>query len=222
MTLQISSITCIAAEPGRFRALFEALGAGVREVGTELVADVGNATIVYRAGEEPSGLGGIELTGESPVEPRELRASGVEVSVTRGARRGDRVGEPIRLDHVAIGVADLPDAESTWADITGVDPVRMGVHPASGGAFTATRFELGPQMIELVSPVPGVDSAIARRIATHGDSPVTVALPVRDLDAVTARLRTVGIHVLPGEPHTMVHPRDTGGVLVQLTPRIQH
>lgn len=140
-----------------------------------------------------------------------------------GAQSEEPVTAPaLRLDHVALLVRDESAAARTWQAITGVTPHAMGVHPVSGGAFTATRLLLGSQMIELICPVPGQDSALARRLASHGEGAVTLALPVADLPAAEARLAAIGISPLRPPPHVVLHPKDTGGVMIQLTPRVQH
>lgn len=140
-----------------------------------------------------------------------------------GVQAMEQIAAPaLRLDHVAVLVRDESAAARTWQAITGVTPHAMGVHPVSGGAFTATRLLLGSQMIELICPVPGKDSALARRLASHGESAVTLALPVADLPAAEAKLAVIGITPLRPAPHVMLHPKDTGGVMIQLTPRVQH
>jgi catechol 2,3-dioxygenase-like lactoylglutathione lyase family enzyme len=126
------------------------------------------------------------------------------------------------LDHVAIRVRDLAAATQRWEAITGVRAHIMGIHPISGGTFTAARIELGERMIELISPVPGQSSPLAERLASHGEGVAAVALPARDIEATLARLRAAGARVLRQEPHWMVHPKDAAGVLVQLTPRVRH
>jgi catechol 2,3-dioxygenase-like lactoylglutathione lyase family enzyme len=127
-----------------------------------------------------------------------------------------------RLDHVAIAVKNLAQAETVWSRITGVKGELMGVHPASNGSFTASRFVMGEQMIELVSPVEGIESPMARRLAQRGEGIMAIALPADDLDLTLERVRSTGSRVLWQDPHWMVHPKDTAGVLIQLTPRIEH
>lgn len=127
-----------------------------------------------------------------------------------------------RLDHVAVRVADLADAMRRWTAITGQVGVDMGVHPVSKGAFTAARFLLRERMIELIAPVDGVGSAVAERLQSHGEGPAVLALPVDDVDRVRTSLEAIGVRVLRQDPHWMVHPKDAGGVLVQLTPRVAH
>lgn len=221
--LRLTSVHCTTAEPRRVAPVFDAIGAVVARHDGSVVADVGNATIVYRRADgTSSGVVGIQLTGGIRLGDRNLAVSGLRVTVTSGARRDDPDDAAIRLDHLAIGVADLAAAGQDWASITGAPPEPMDVHPASDGSFSATRFVLGRQMIELVSPVPGVDSPMARRIARHGDGPVAVALPARDLHGAIDRLAAIGVDVLHTDQHVMLHPCDTGGVLVQLTPRLAH
>ncbi|MCZ6890554.1 MAG: VOC family protein [Gammaproteobacteria bacterium] len=127
-----------------------------------------------------------------------------------------------RLDHIAIVVKDLAQAEPVWSSITGVKGEAMGVHPASNGSFVATRFLMGEQMIELVSPVDGIESRMAGRLAQRGEGIMAVALPADDLDRTLERVRSTGSRVLWQDPHWMVHPKDAAGVLIQLTPRIEH
>jgi len=127
-----------------------------------------------------------------------------------------------RLDHLALRVRDLTSASQRWTAITGVRADPMGIHPVSGGAFTAARFLLGERMIELIAPVTGVPSAIAGRLASHGEGPAALALPVDDLERVLAKLRDLPARVLFRDPHWMVHPGDSGGILLQLTPRVEH
>jgi catechol 2,3-dioxygenase-like lactoylglutathione lyase family enzyme len=127
-----------------------------------------------------------------------------------------------RLDHVALRVFDLEESTRRWQAIVGATAEILGVHPVSNGAFEASRFLLGDQMIELVAPVPGVDSAIAKRLESHGEGVATLAIPAADVERTKLKLEQLGAHVLWSEPHWMVHPRDTSGVLVQLTPRVAH
>ena len=131
-------------------------------------------------------------------------------------------GDAAHLDHVAVRVADLEAASRRWQTITGVAAHHLGVHPISGGAFEAVRFELGEQMVELVSPVPGFDSAIASRLERAGEGPQAIAIPVTDLEAALQRLKEAGARVLFSEPHWFVHPKDVGDFVVQLTDRIRH
>jgi catechol 2,3-dioxygenase-like lactoylglutathione lyase family enzyme len=172
---------------------------------------------------------------------RALMAAGIDVesgstglSISREAANGVAVQLQVvtespmvertcaRLDHVALRVKDLPAESLRWQAITGIEAEQMGLHPISGGAFSAARFGLGERMIELVAPVLGKESQIAARLASHGEGVAALALPVEDVDLVRNRLSDIGARVFHQEPHWLVHPKDAGGVLVQLTPRVSH
>ena len=124
------------------------------------------------------------------------------------------------FDHIAIAVADLDAACGRWETILGAPPGSKGLHPL--GTFDAARFFLGDRMIELVSPRPGVESAIAKRLASAGEGVAVLALVARDIDVTLERVKAAGGRVVWSDPHWFVHPKDASGVLVQLTPRLKH
>ncbi len=174
---------------------------------------------VVSASMGPAGICGVSLAGADLSGV--VRTSGLAVTSIDSPPDPVIEGDVV-FDHIALGVLDLPEARAAWIRLTGIQPHDMGVHPVSGGAFEAVRFELGHRMIELVSPVPGVQSPMATRVANHGDTALTLALPANDLAAKVAELETAGMTVLDQPPHRLVHPRNTGGVMVQLTPRVEH
>jgi catechol 2,3-dioxygenase-like lactoylglutathione lyase family enzyme len=163
------------------------------------------------------------LRGDDHLYVHPKSANGVLVQLTPRREFGPPpLPADARFDHVAIAVKDLAQAETVWSRITGVNGAAMGVHPASNGSFEATRFLMDGQMIELVSPVDGVESRMAERLAQRGEGIMAIALPADDLDRTLDRLRATGSRVLWQDPHWMVHPKDSAGVLIQLTPRINH
>ena len=246
---RLTHVVCATPSPVALAVIYQAIGAEVDTCGDSLIINIAGSRIEYRPGAQSSGIvtigfevddfdqrlaeiqaPGIAVTliGADASDPDEIRigtkhANGVEVVVRRASHVVD-IGAwtPLRLDHVALAVRDLVAAARVWAALTGVSPHMMGLHPVSNGAFVAARVHVGEQMIELVSPVKGYDSPLARRLCSRGDGPAAMALPVHDLDATIGRLAAVGVAVLRPAPHVMLHPRDTGGVLVQLTPRVEH
>jgi catechol 2,3-dioxygenase-like lactoylglutathione lyase family enzyme len=150
-------------------------------------------------------------------------ASGVLVQLTSHKESDEptRVGEA-HLDHVAIRVRDLAAASSRWELLCNSPPIHMGLHPVSNGSFEATRFLLHDQMIELVSPIAGKSSVVAERLRTHGEGVQTIALVARHMKRTLGRLRKMGVRLIRQDPHWFVHPGDAGGILIQLSPRIDH
>ena len=149
-------------------------------------------------------------------------ASGILVQLTSHNQSDDTTPTgDAHLDHVAIRVMDLEAASVRWELLCKSQPIHMGVHPASNGSFEATRFHLHDQMIELVSPIEGESSVVADRLRTHGEGVQTVAIIARDINLTLDRLRKLEARLIWRDPHWFVHPGDAGGILVQLTPRIE-
>jgi|GEM_PF-1041199 len=167
--------------------------------------------------------GAMLIHGGGHVYVHPKSANGVLVQLTSRREFGPkpRVGDA-RFDHVAIAVNDLATASARWAKITGVTTQTMGVHPASNGAFQAARLVLGEQIVELISPMPRVTSALTARLSSRGEGIAALALPANSIDKTLSRLRASGTRVLNQPPHWMVHPKDASGVLVQITPRVAH
>lgn len=225
---RLSRVICAAADPARFTGVWDAIGATTTELEDgRLLVGVGGSTIEYVPDASArSGISGIEISVDQPADFAQTRLSGIDVTLTGPADAGDTRGidgapDP-RLDHVAIVVNDLAAAARQWSALVGVRAEVMTIHPISDGAFGAARITLGEQMIELLSPIGKHKSSVAARLATQGEGPIAMAVPVADLAKVITRLEATQARVLRQSPHVLVHPRDAGGVLVQLTPRVKH
>jgi catechol 2,3-dioxygenase-like lactoylglutathione lyase family enzyme len=160
-----------------------------------------------------------ELDGHRYVHPRS--ANGVLVQLTPRREFGPPPGSgDAHFDHVAVAVKDLNQACESWAVILGARPDTKGPHPL--GTFDAARFLLGNRMMELVAPRPGVESAVSQRIGSTGEGVIVLALVAPDLERTLERVKEAGARVVWREPHWFVHPKDAAGVLIQLTPRVEH
>jgi methylmalonyl-CoA epimerase len=129
------------------------------------------------------------------------------------------------LDHVAIAVRDLEAWTQRFEVMLG-RPVSFHGRIPEDHVLTA-QFHLGETMIELISP-SAEQGAVARRLRDAGEGVYLIAVRVDDLEATLARLREAGVRLIgdpgPGRPpvgHVFVHPKDAGGVMIQLTPRAE-
>jgi methylmalonyl-CoA/ethylmalonyl-CoA epimerase len=125
------------------------------------------------------------------------------------------------MDHVGIAVASITRAMPVFELLTGAagSPTErldaQGVSVAFIGE-AGTRLEL----IEPATP----DSTVARFLARRGPGLHHVALRVPDLRAALDRLVAAGIETIDREPRpgagghsvAFLHPRSTGGVLIEL------
>lgn len=129
------------------------------------------------------------------------------------------------LDHVGIAVADLDAAAAAYAALGWQAEDGDEAVPAQGVRVRMLRGGPGPGL-ELLAPV-GADGPVARFLERRGPGLHHVAYAVADLDAEMARLRALDAPFVdaaprPGHGGTRVaflHPRWTGGVLVELVER---
>ena len=139
---------------------------------------------------------------------------------------GELRGLVTAIDHVGIAVADLDAAiefqratfglEVAHTEVNEDQGVREAMLAAPGDAAGATR-------VQLIAPLRD-DSAIAKFLDRNGSGLQQLAYRVTDVQAASAALRSKGVRLLYDEPRrgtagsriNFVHPKDAGGVLVEL------
>ena len=128
-----------------------------------------------------------------------------------------------RVDHVGIAVTDLEAAVAFHRDVLGLRVVHDEVNAEQGVREVLLRGVDGGAAVQLLAPL-GADSPVGRFLRSRGPGLQQLALAVPDVDAAADELRRRGVDVLypQGRPGTdgsrvnFVHPRDAGGVLVEL------
>jgi methylmalonyl-CoA/ethylmalonyl-CoA epimerase len=128
-----------------------------------------------------------------------------------------------RVDHVGIAVPDLTEAIAFYGDKFGVHSVHEEVNEEQGVREAMLAVGDGTTRIQLLAPLNEA-STIAKFIDRSGPGLQQVAFAVDDLDAVSATLRDRGVRLLYDAPRrgtadsrvNFVHPKDTGGVLIEL------
>jgi methylmalonyl-CoA/ethylmalonyl-CoA epimerase len=131
------------------------------------------------------------------------------------------------IDHVGIAVPDLDEAIAFYRDVLGLElthvetnedqGVREAMLSAPGGSGDAGA------AVQLLAPL-GPDTTIGKFLDRKGPGVQQVAVRVTDIEAASDALRAKGLRVLyekarPGTAHSLtnfVHPKDTGGVLIEL------
>jgi methylmalonyl-CoA epimerase len=125
------------------------------------------------------------------------------------------------IDHIAIVVADLDASLALYTQTLGFSEVYREIVADQG--VEAVGLRSGDAIIELLRPLDPA-SAIAR---FRGDAPSKLhhtAYRVADVAAELARLAARGVQLIDAEPRrgahgnliAFLHPRSTGGVLVEL------
>jgi methylmalonyl-CoA/ethylmalonyl-CoA epimerase len=132
----------------------------------------------------------------------------------------------LAIDHVGIAVADLDEAMAFYRDVLGMEIVHEETNEDQGVREAMVR--VGPPdgrgaCLQLLAPLDD-SSTIAKFLDRSGPGLQQVAYRVGDLEAVTRVLRDRGLRLLYDAPRrgtagslvNFVHPKDAGGVLVEL------
>jgi methylmalonyl-CoA/ethylmalonyl-CoA epimerase len=130
----------------------------------------------------------------------------------------------VAIDHVGIAVPDLDEAIAFYRDTLGLELYHDEVNEAQGTheAMMRAPGDTGTA-VQLLAPL-GPDSTIGKFIDRKGPGLQQLAYRVNDLDAAMKSLRDKGVRVLYDEPAhgtansrvNFVHPKDAGGVLIEL------
>jgi methylmalonyl-CoA/ethylmalonyl-CoA epimerase len=130
------------------------------------------------------------------------------------------------LDHVGIAVPDL-DAAITWYhDHLGMIVVHEEINAEQGVREAMLEVRGAPRgsaQLQLMAPLDET-STIAKFIDKRGPGIQQLAFRVSDLDTLSDRLRSQGVRLLYDAPRrgtagsriNFIHPKDAGGVLVEL------
>lgn len=131
----------------------------------------------------------------------------------------------LRVDHVGIAVPDLDEAIAFYERSFGLHCVHEETNHDQGvrEAMLAADPDGTGARIQLLAPLRP-ESAIAKFLDRKGPGLQQLAYTVADVEAASAALRARGLRLLYDEPRrgtagsliNFVHPKDAGGVLVEL------
>jgi len=128
-----------------------------------------------------------------------------------------------KIDHVGIAVPDLDEAIAFYRDTFGVVSVHEEVNEAQGVREAMLAVGDGETQIQLLAPLSPA-STIAKFLDRSGPGIQQLAYTVDDIESTSEALRAKGLRLLYDEPRpgtsgsrvNFVHPKDAGGVLVEL------
>jgi methylmalonyl-CoA/ethylmalonyl-CoA epimerase len=127
------------------------------------------------------------------------------------------------LDHVGVAVPDLDEAIAFYRDTFGMETVHRETNEEQGVEEAMVAVGDSGSCIQLLAPLTET-STIATFLERSGPGLQQLAYRVTDVDAVCAVLRERGVRLLYDAPRrgtsdsrvNFVHPKDAGGVLVEL------
>jgi methylmalonyl-CoA/ethylmalonyl-CoA epimerase len=129
----------------------------------------------------------------------------------------------LRIDHVGIAVPDLDEAISFYRETFDIHSVHEEVNEEQGVREAMLEVGDGTTRIQLLAPLHP-ESTIATFIGRSGPGMQQLAYTVDDIEKTSEDLRAKGLRLLYDKPRrgtsnsrvNFIHPRDAGGVLVEL------
>ena len=130
----------------------------------------------------------------------------------------------LKIDHLGIAVTKIDEAKKLYHDILGLP--MAGSETVAEQKVTTAFFPVGESEVELLeSTAP--DGPVAKFIEKKGQGFQHVAFRVENIEEALAELKAKGIQLIDQEPRkgaggakiAFLHPKATGGVLVELCER---
>jgi methylmalonyl-CoA/ethylmalonyl-CoA epimerase len=131
-----------------------------------------------------------------------------------------------KIEHLGIAVKDLESANKLYSILFKTGPYKTETVESEG--VNTFFFQMGESKIELLAAT-NPDSPIAKFIEKRGEGIHHIAFDVDDIDAEIRRLESEGFELINkqakhGADNKMIaflHPKSTGGVLVELCMEIR-
>jgi len=131
----------------------------------------------------------------------------------------------IKINHLAIVVNDIEESLTFWRDALGlpVGEIKEVAQERVKIAFLETE----DAHVELVQPTTD-DSGIAKYLAKKGAGMHHICFEVEDIAAALQHMTDSGIELInetprerDGRKYAFIHPKSTGGVLVELYEKLR-
>ncbi len=132
--------------------------------------------------------------------------------------------EILKIDHLGIAVNSIEDGKNFWTDVLGLD--FEGAETVEAQKVTTAFFPVGESEVELLEST-SPDGPVAKFIEKKGTGFQHVAFRVANIEEALQELKDKGIQLIDKEPRigaggakiAFLHPKATGGVLVELCER---
>jgi methylmalonyl-CoA/ethylmalonyl-CoA epimerase len=129
----------------------------------------------------------------------------------------------LSIDHVGVAVPDLDEAKAFYTEKLGMKVLHEETNQEQGVREAMVGVGESGSCIQLLAPLDE-SSTIAKFLDRSGPGLQQLAYRVADLEQVSAILRERGLRLLYDAPRrgtndsriNFVHPKDAGGVLVEL------
>src|SRR5271155_2414775 len=127
-----------------------------------------------------------------------------------------------KLDHIAIAVENLEEAMRFYVDQLGLK--LQGLEVVSDQGVRVAKLELGDAHIDLLEPL-APDTPVGKFLHQRGPGLHHIAISVQDIEADLSKLKASRVRLIDetakigagGARIAFIHPKSTGGVLVELS-----
>jgi methylmalonyl-CoA/ethylmalonyl-CoA epimerase len=127
----------------------------------------------------------------------------------------------MRFDHVGVAVKSLEQMLAIYGKIGEFEVKKTEV---AGQKARVALLKAGDTSVEFLEPTSG-DSTLAKFIRERGEGLHHIAFEVDDIDETTEQLKARGFRFIYDKPAdgkfgsrvNFMHPKSTGGILVELT-----
>ena len=126
-----------------------------------------------------------------------------------------------KISHVGLAVGSLEKRLAFWSQALGLE--LAGIESVASEKVKVAMLPAGSSRVELLEAL-SEDSEIAKHLARRGEGIHHLALEVADIEEAVERLERMGVAPVGEAPRggaegkrvAFFHPRDTGGVLLEL------
>lgn len=126
------------------------------------------------------------------------------------------------VDHIAIAVKNLDEALAFYKAALGLPEIC--IETVSEQGVRVAKLDIGNTHIELLEPL-GPDTPVGKFIENRGPGLHHICVKVDDINSELAKLKSQGMRMIDETPKigaggakiAFVHPKSTGGVLLELS-----
>lgn len=130
----------------------------------------------------------------------------------------------LKIDHIGVAVQSIDAGSLFWRDILGLE--FEGAETVEEQKVTTAFFPVGESEVELLEST-SPDGPVAKYIEKKGAGIQHIAFRVEDINAALDELKEKGVRLIDEKPRigaggakiAFLHPKETGGVLVELCER---
>lgn len=137
-------------------------------------------------------------------------------------------GTLLGIDHVGLAVRDLDEAIARWSATFGLGVSHREINESQGIEEAMLDLADGTRL-QLLAPLNS-DSTIAKFLERSGEGMQQLAFRVTNIEEAMANVVSAGMRLIYPESRigtagsliNFVHPKDVGGVLVELVQPVDH